>query len=117
MRRSTELPRCTWRELTIFLIELNRHHQMLIGGAFPHDVGLTAVMVGSEIIWVKSIGQKEHDVRRRGDPVLVRCGLHGKGIRVAGIAAARQHVPDAEGADLGASPVNKASLKAIHTGS
>jgi hypothetical protein len=40
------------------------HHDVLVGGSRPHDVGLTGVMIGREDGLVQFLRQQEHDVRR-----------------------------------------------------
>ena len=70
----------------------HRHHDVLVGGARLHDPGPTGVVIGREAALVEVSRQEEHDVRRGGHPLLSLCRLGGKGIGVAGIAAALQHV-------------------------
>src|SRR5262245_48432475 len=69
-----------------------RHHDVRIRRALPHDIGSALARVSRQRVQLCGIGQKNHDVRPLGDPLIISRLLLGIRINVARARVARQHV-------------------------
>ncbi len=67
-------------------------HEVFVGGVIPHDVGITGAVVGREEVGVETARHEQHEVRGRDDPLFAFGGAGGKGVDIAFVGTAGQHV-------------------------